>query len=109
MAILCPLVKFRFQQRRSRPLQTEEVRSFVQFCHFYARFIHHFSDFTALLTVLLRKSQPYEVTMTPACLVAFVTLKLRIISAPCVILPEVSLDATFTVVTDASAMGIATV
>jgi hypothetical protein len=36
----------------------KEVRNFVQFCNFYARFIHHFSDLTAPLTDLLRKSQP---------------------------------------------------
>jgi hypothetical protein len=34
----------------------EEDRSFVQFCNFYARSIHRFSDFTAPLTDLLRKS-----------------------------------------------------
>jgi hypothetical protein len=38
------------------PKTQKEVCSFVQFCNFYARFIHHFSDLTALLTDLLRKS-----------------------------------------------------
>jgi hypothetical protein len=48
--------------------------------------------------------------MTHACLEAFETLcKLRLISAPCLILPEVSSDATFTVARDASSMGIASV
>jgi hypothetical protein len=37
---------------------------------------------------------------------AFETLKLRLISAPCLIFPEVSLDAMFTVATNASTMGI---
>jgi hypothetical protein len=86
----------------------KEVRSFVQFCNFYARFIHHFSDLTAPLTDLLRKSQPQKVTLTQAYLEAFETFMLRLISAPCFILPEVSSDATFTVATDASTMGIAT-
>jgi hypothetical protein len=40
------------------PTTQKEVRSFVQFCNFYARFIHYFSDLTAPLTDLLRKSQP---------------------------------------------------
>jgi hypothetical protein len=40
------------------PKTQKEVHSFVQFCNFYARFIHHFSDLTAPLTDLLRKSQP---------------------------------------------------
>jgi hypothetical protein len=39
------------------PTKQKEVRSFLQFCNFYARFIHHFSDLTATLTDLLRKSQ----------------------------------------------------
>jgi hypothetical protein len=48
------------------PKTQKEVRSFLQFCNFYARFIHHFSDLTAPLTDLLRKSQPHKVTLTPA-------------------------------------------
>jgi hypothetical protein len=36
------------------PKTQKEVRSFVQFCNFYARFVHHFSDLTAPLTDLLR-------------------------------------------------------
>jgi hypothetical protein len=79
----------------------------VQFCSFYVRFIHHFNDLTAPLTDVLRKSKPQKVTLTPACLEAFETLKLRLISAPSLILPEVNSDATFTVVTYASTMGIA--
>jgi hypothetical protein len=91
------------------PTTQKEVRNFVQFCNFYARFIHHFSDLTAPSTDLMRKSQPQKATLTPACLEAFETLKLRLISAPCLILPEVSSDAIFTVVKDASTVGIAAV
>jgi hypothetical protein len=40
------------------PTTQKEVRSLVHFCNFYDRFIHHFSDLTAPLTDLLRKSQP---------------------------------------------------
>jgi hypothetical protein len=90
------------------PTTQMEVRSFVQFCNLYARFIHYFSDLTAPLTDLLRKSQQQKFTLTPACLEAFETLKLRLISAPCLIFPEVGSDAMFTVGTDASTMGIAT-
>jgi hypothetical protein len=91
------------------PTTQKEVRSFVHFCNLYAKFIHHFSDLTAPLTDLLRKSQPQRVTLTHACLEAFETLKLRLMSAPCRILPEVGSDATFTVATYASIVGIATV
>jgi hypothetical protein len=56
----------------------------------------------APLTDLPRKSQPRKVTLTLSCLEDFETLKLRLISAPCLILPEVSSDAMFTVATNAS-------
>jgi small nuclear ribonucleoprotein (snRNP)-like protein len=91
------------------PMTQRKVRGFVQSCNFYARFIHHFSDLTAPLTDLPRKSQPQKVKLTHACLEAFETLKLRLISAPCLILPEVGSDAMFTVATDASTVGIAAV
>jgi hypothetical protein len=87
------------------PTTQKEVRNFVQFCNFYAIPIHHFSDLTTPLTDLLRKSLPHKVTLTHACLEAFETLKLRLISAPCVILPEVNSDATFTVAKDAYTVG----
>jgi hypothetical protein len=40
------------------PTTQKEVRSFVHLRKFYAKFIHNFSDLTAPLTDLLRKSQP---------------------------------------------------
>jgi hypothetical protein len=91
------------------PTTQREDRSFVQFCNFYARFIHHFSDLTSSLTDLLREPPRHKVTLTPACLEAFETLKIRLISAPCLILPEVCSDATFTVATNASFVEIATI
>jgi hypothetical protein len=63
------------------PTTQKEVRSFVQFCNFYARFIHHFVDLAAPFTDLQRKFRPHKVTLTRACLEAFETLKLRLISA----------------------------
>jgi hypothetical protein len=91
------------------PTTQKEIRSFVQFCTFYAISIHRFSDLTAPLPDLLWKSQPQKVTLTLAYFEAFETLKLRLISAPCLILLEVGSDATFTVATDASTVGIGAV
>jgi hypothetical protein len=85
----------------------KEFNSFVQFCSFYAEFIQYLSDLTAPPTDLLRKSQPQNVILAPACLEAFETHKLRLIPAPCQILPEVSSDAMFTVATATSTVGIA--
>jgi hypothetical protein len=57
------------------PTTQKEVRSFVHFCNFYARFIHHFSDLTAPLTDLLRKSQPQKLTLAHGRFEAFEALK----------------------------------
>jgi hypothetical protein len=54
----------------------------------------------------LRKPLPQKITLTLAYLEAFETLKLRSISSSCLILPEVSSDATFTVTTYAPTLGI---
>jgi hypothetical protein len=45
--------------------------------------------------------------MMPTCMDAFEALELRLISAPCLVVPEVSSDSTFTVATNASSAGIA--
>jgi hypothetical protein len=68
----------------------------------YAKFIHQFSNVTAPLTDLLRKSHSQKITQMLARLEAFEILKLQLISAPCVILLEVRSDATLTVATYAS-------
>jgi hypothetical protein len=110
--IVCNMVKFRFPQRKSRPLQTGQcLRRRRKFTVSYssATSMPDLFFISATLTDLLRKSQPQKVTLTHVCLEAFETLKLRLISAPCLILPEVGSDATFTVATDASTVRIALV
>jgi hypothetical protein len=91
------------------PTTQKEVHNFVQLCKFYAKFIHDFSDLTAPLKNVLRKAKARKCTMTPACLEAFKTRMLRLISAPCLILPEVSSDAMFSVAANASSKGIAAI
>jgi hypothetical protein len=111
LAIMCPLVEIQFRQRKSRPLQTcqclKRIRRFSVSCNSATSTPDLFSDLTAPLTGLLRKSQPHTVTLTLACLEAFETLELRPISAPCLMRPEVRSDATFAVATYASSLGIA--
>ena len=91
------------------PKTQSDVRSFVQFANFYSKFIHHFSDLTAPLTDLLRKAKPAIVTWSTECQEAFETLRLRLISAPCLLIPDIGTDVTFTVATDASNVGLAAV
>jgi hypothetical protein len=90
-------------------LTTQEVRSFVQFFNLYRKFTHHFSDLTAPLADSLLKSQTHKGTMTHACLENFEILKIRLISAPCLILPEANTDVMFTVATNASTVETATI
>jgi hypothetical protein len=101
------LKKNPFQQRKSRRLHIGQClrrkRKFAVSCNSY------FSDLVSPLTDFLRKSLPQEVTLTPAWLEAYDTLKLRLISAPCLICPKVSFDATFAVATNASTVGIAAI
>jgi hypothetical protein len=55
------------------PQTPREVCCFVQFCNFYAKFIHHFNDFLTPLTFLLEKLKPQRIVMTPTCMEAFET------------------------------------
>jgi hypothetical protein len=52
---------------------------------------------------------PEKVTLTLARLEVFDTLKIRLIAAPCLILPDVSSDAAFTVAKDASTVRTASI
>jgi hypothetical protein len=63
----------------------------------------------APLANLLGKSQPQKIVITPTCMEPSETRKLRLISAPCVVLLEVGSDATLTVAISVSAVGIAAV
>jgi hypothetical protein len=91
------------------PKTHHEVCSFVQFWNLYAKFIHNFSDTSGPLTDLLKKSKPQLVVRTPTCMQAFEILNLRLIYAQCMVLPEVNWDATFTLASYGSSVGIAIV
>jgi len=83
----------------------KHIKSFVQFCSYYGKFIHHFSDCVAPLTNMCRKNLPGNVVHTEATKVAFETLKSRMISAR-VLIPKMGHEAEFVVATDASKVGI---
>jgi hypothetical protein len=78
----------------------KEVRSFMHLCNFNAKFFYNVNDLTVQLTDLLRSSPSKKATHTHTGSEAFEILKLRLISAPCWILSEVSSGATFTVTTN---------
>jgi hypothetical protein len=82
------------------------IKSFVQCCSYYGKFIHHFSDCAAPLTDTCRKNLPGNVVHTDATKAAFETLKARMISAPVLLTPKARHDAKFVVTTDASKVDI---
>ena len=91
------------------PRSQRDVKSFVAFCSFYRKFIHHFADCSAPLTDLTRKGQPGLVAWSDRAKTAFEALKARLTSAPVLLIPKHGPEATFVVATDASDVGIGAV
>jgi hypothetical protein len=90
------------------PETQKQIKSFVQFCSYYGKFIHHFSDCAAPLTYMCRKNLPGNVVHSNATKIAFETLKSRMIIAPAVLLiPKMGHEAEFVVAIDVSKVGIA--
>ena len=86
------------------PETQKQTKSFVAFCSFYSKFIHHFAGCSAPLMILCRKSLPGRVVH--ATKAAFETLKARMISAHVLQIPKSGRDAEFIVATDASKVGL---
>ena len=91
------------------PSTQREVKSFVAFCSFYRKFVHHFADCSSPLTDMTRKGKPGKVVWNETARIAFETLKARLISAPLLLMPESVANARFTVATDASNVGLGAV
>jgi hypothetical protein len=91
------------------PGTQKHIKSFVQLCSYYGKFIHHFSDYAAPLTNMCRKHLPGNVVHSETTKAAFETLKSRMISAPVLLIPRMGHGAEFVVTTDASKVGIASV
>lgn len=91
------------------PETQRQVKSFVAFCSFYRKFIHHFADCSAPMTDMTRKGKPGKVVWDSTARVAFETLKARMISAPVLQIPTIGSEAEFIVATDASNVGLGAV
>jgi hypothetical protein len=85
----------------------KQIKSFVAFCSFYRKFIHHIADFSAPLTDLCRKSLPGREVHCDTTRADFETIKARMISAPVLLIPKSGQDAEFIDATYASKVGIA--
>ena len=91
------------------PETQRQVKSFVAFCSFYRKFVHHFADCSAALTDMTRKGKPGKVVWDTTTRAAFETLKARMISAPVLQLPAIGPQSEFIVATDASNVGLGAV
>ena len=91
------------------PETQKQVKSFVAFCSFYRKFVHHFADCSAPLTDMCRKGKPGKVVWDSTARVAFEALKARMISAPLLLIPKCGADADFIVATNASNVGLGAV
>ena len=58
------------------------VKTFVAFCSFYRKFVHHFADCSAPLTDMCKKDKPGRAVWTNTARIAFETLKARLTPAP---------------------------
>ena len=89
------------------PTSVKDVRSFLGLASFYRKFIRHFSEIAAPLTDLTKKGRA-EVwspeVWTEKEDAAFTNLKLAMVTAPVLQLPD--FDREFTVTTDASEVSV---
>ncbi|KAL5544978.1 hypothetical protein UlMin_008762 [Ulmus minor] len=87
------------------PTNVKGVRSFLGHAGFYRRFIKDFSKITKLLCELLVKDAVFD--FSKDCLLAFETLKEKLISSPIIVAPDWELP--FTLMCDASDYAISAV
>ncbi|XP_062080347.1 uncharacterized protein LOC133785106 [Humulus lupulus] len=80
------------------PISVKGVRSFLGHAGFYRRFIKEFSKISKPLSTLLMNGVPFD--FNDYCLIAFKTLKEKLISAPIVCTPN--WDLPFELMCDAS-------
>ena len=91
--------------KRVAPTNQTEVRSFLGLAGYYRKFVQGFSSIARPLTQLLRKDQKFE--WTDKCEESFQELKKRLVSAPVLIMPDVT--KSFDVYCDASKLGLGSV
>jgi RNase H-like domain found in reverse transcriptase/Reverse transcriptase (RNA-dependent DNA polymerase)/Integrase zinc binding domain len=89
------------------PTTLTELRSFLGFCNYYRKHIRQFSRVAGPLYNLTKGNVPYD--WTPACQLAFLTLKTMMTQAPVLMLPTTGTDAEFVVSTDASGFALGAV
>ena len=84
------------------PTTQTEVRGFLGLAGYYRKFVEGFSSIARPMTQLLKKDKKFE--WTPKCEECFQELKKRLVTAPILIMPDISKN--FDVYCDASRLGL---
>ncbi|GFT43505.1 retrovirus-related Pol polyprotein from transposon 17.6 [Trichonephila clavipes] len=87
------------------PTDQKQIKSFLECCNFYRRYIKNFAKRALPLTNLLRKDTPFEWTCKTQA--AFDDIKEAILNPPVLALPDP--DAELQIIADASSHGIGAV
>ena len=81
------------------PSTYKQLKSFVQFCAYYMRFIHNFSDWSTPPTDMLKQDMPTKSVWSDLTRSTFESFVVRLTSAPVRALPGTRIGAIFTVAT----------
>ena len=84
------------------PANVRNIREFLGLAGYYRKFVKDFSKIAKPMTELLKKEKQFE--WSPECEASFQELKLRLTSAPILIMPDI--NKNFEVYCDASRLGL---
>ncbi|KAK7114676.1 hypothetical protein V1264_000698 [Littorina saxatilis] len=94
-------------QKAQPPTTKKELRAFLGLTGFYRIYVPAYSSIAAPLTDKTKKQEPEKVKWTPACQVAFDTLKAKLAEQPIIQMPDHTLP--YILRTDASDKGMGAV
>jgi hypothetical protein len=84
------------------PTNVGDIQSFLGLAGYYQRFIEGFLKISKPMTELLEKDKNFK--WTPACEASFQELKMRLTSAPILVMPD--MEKSFSIYYDASSQGL---
>lgn len=97
--------KIALVQQFPQPRTPKNIKQFLGLCGYYRQFVPDFSTTTEPLTALLKKDTPFKWTST--CAESFEKLKGQLANSGVLVYPKT--DRPFTLVTNASAVGVSAI
>jgi hypothetical protein len=94
-------------QNWPRPKSVTQVRGFFGLAGYYRRFINQFATLATPLTDVIKKTPEFR--WTPQAQSAFEQIKDAMVRAPVLVIPDTSLNARYTMYTDASGFAVGVV